>query len=50
MELSNEDLEAKILKQKEKNHRLRNLNQELEEQIKKLKEYKQSQDERFEKI
>ena len=29
---------------------MRNLNQELEEQIKKLKDDKQSQDERFEKI
>ena len=50
MELSNEDLEGRILKQQEENHRLRNLNQELEEQIKKLKDDKQSQDERFEKI
>ena len=50
MELSNEDLEGRILKQQEENHRLRNLNQELEEQIKKLKEDKQLQDERFENI
>ena len=50
MEPSNEDLEGRILKQQEENHRLRNLNQELDEHIKKLKEDKQSQDERFEKI
>ena len=37
IELSNEDLEGRILKQQEENHRLRNLNQELEEHIKKLK-------------
>ena len=46
MELSNEDLEGRILKQQEENHRLRTLNQEQEERIKKLKEDKQSQDER----
>ena len=49
MELSNEDLEERIIKQQEENHRLRNLNQELEEQINKLKDNKQSQDERFDK-
>ena len=42
MELSSEDLEGRILKQQEENHRLRNLNQELEEQTKKLKYDKQS--------
>ena len=50
MELSSEDLEGRILKQQEENHHLRNLNQELGEQIKKWKEDKQSQDETFEKI
>ena len=50
MELSNEYLEGRILKRQEENHCMRNLNQELEEQIKKLKDDKQSQDERFEKI
>ena len=50
MELSNEDLKGRILKQQEENHHLGNLNQELEEQIKKLKEDKQSQNESFEKI
>ena len=44
MELSNEDLEERIIKQHGENHRLKNLNQELEEQIKKFKEDKQSQD------
>ena len=42
MELSNEDLEERILKQHGENHRLKNINQELEEQIKKLKEDKKS--------
>ena len=46
----NEDFEGKIIKKREENHRLRNLNQELEEQIKELKEDKKSQVERFEKI
>ena len=50
MELSNEDLEGRILKQQEENHRLRNFNQELDEQIKKLKDDKQLQDGRFENI
>ena len=50
-ELPNEDLEGRILEEEEENHQcLRNLNQELGEQMKKLKEDKQSQDERFEKI
>ena len=42
MELANEDLEGRILKQQEKNHCLRNLNQELEVQIEKLKKDKSS--------
>ena len=50
MEPNNEDLEGRILKQQEENHHLRNFNQELEEQVKKLKEDKKSQDERLEKI
>ena len=50
MKLSNQDIEGRILKQQEENHHLRNINQELEERIKKLKEDKQSQDKRFEKI
>ena len=50
MELSNEDFKGRILKQQEENHCPMNLNQELKEQIEKLKEDKQSQDERFEKI
>ena len=50
IELSNEDLEGRILEKEEENLRIRNLNQELEEQIEKLKEDKKSQDERFEKI
>ena len=50
MKLSNEDFEGRILKQQEENQCLRNLNKELEEQIKKLKEDKQLQDERFKKI
>ena len=40
-ELPNEDLKGRILKKEEENQPLRNLNQELEEQIKKLKENKQ---------
>ena len=50
MELANEYLKGRILKQPEENRCLRKLSQELEEQIKKLKEDKQSQDERFKKI
>ena len=50
IELSNEDLEGRILEKEEENQHLRNLNQELEEQIEKLKEDKMSQDNRFEKI
>ena len=46
----NEDVEGKMLKNKEENHRLRNLNQELEEKIKELKEDKKLQVERFEKF
>jgi len=34
----------------QKNSAMKKVNQELEEQIEKLKEYEQSQDERFEKI
>ena len=40
MELSNEDLEGRILKQQEENHHLRNLNQKIEQQIKNFKEDK----------
>ena len=50
MKLSNEDLEGRILKQQEENHRLKKLNQELEELIKKLKDDKLLQNERFKKI
>ena len=42
MELSNEDLEGRILKQQEENQHVRNLNQELEVQIEKLKKDKSS--------
>ena len=38
------------MEKEEENQHLRNLNQELEEQIKKLKEDKKAQDNRFEKI
>ena len=47
---SNEDIEGKFLKKQEENQCLLNLNQELEKEIKKLKEDKKSQYERFEKI
>ena len=47
---SDEDFEGKIVEKLEENHRRRNLNQELEDQIKELKEDKKSQVERFEKI
>ena len=50
LEQVNEDFEGKIIKKQEENHCLRNLNQQLEEQIKELKEDKKSQVERFEKI
>ena len=46
-ELSNEDLDGRILENEEENQRLRNLNQELEKQIKNLKEDKKSQDKKF---
>ena len=47
---SNEDIEGKVLEKQEENQCLLNLNQELEKEIEKLKEDKNSQDERFEKI
>ena len=49
-EQSNEDLEGRVLENKEENQCLKSLNKELEKQIKNLKEDKKSQDERFEKI
>ena len=49
-EHSNEDFEGKNLEKQEENHRSRNLNQELEKQIKGLKEDNtKSQVERFKK-
>ena len=50
IELSNEDLEGRILEKEEENRHLRNLNKKLEEQIEKLKDDKKSQEDRFEKI
>ena len=50
LEQVNEDFEGKIIQKQEENHHPRNLNQELEEQIKELKENKKSQVKRFEKI
>ena len=41
-EISNEDLEGRILEKEEENQHLRNLNQELEVQIENLKEDKRS--------
>ena len=50
-EPSNEDLEGRILEKEEKLQLVRILNnEELDEQIEKLKEDKKSQDSRFEKI
>ena len=46
----NEDYEGKIIQKQEENHHARNLNQELEEQIKELKEEKKLQVESLEKI
>ena len=47
---SNEYIKGKVLEKQEENQCLLNLNQELEKEIEKLKEEKNSQDERFEKI
>ena len=49
-EQSNEYLEGRVLENQEENQHLHNLNQELEKQIEKLKEDKNSQEEMFEKI
>ena len=49
-EQTNEYLKGRVLENQGENQCLKNLNQELEKQIKNLKEEKNSQDERFEKI
>ena len=50
LERVNEDFEGKIFEKQEENNCLRNLNQELDEQIKKLKDNEQSQEEKFKNI